>query len=257
MNNNIRWKPLLAGGAAALLLTFGVAVVYPQVSQAVDSTPAAPEQRQRGGADVDPNALLAGALGITTDKLQAAYKQAAGAALDQAVKDELLTQTQADALRQRLDADGEYGFRGLGFGHFGRFGPFGSTGIDFEALLADALGIKVEALQAAEEKAQQTALDQAVEAGELTQEQADLAQARRAFHDYLAEQQPSVEELLKQAVAAGAITQTQADLLLENQPSGPWMDGGSMRGQGMMAPGWPWMGRGPGHDGAWDGPRTR
>jgi polyhydroxyalkanoate synthesis regulator phasin len=242
MNTQYRWKSLVAGGAA-LMLTLGAVTLYPQVSQAQTATPNATEQaeastipatpEQRGRIDADRDALLAEALGISTEELQAAYTAAAQAALDQAVADGQLTQEQADALAERLaDADAK-GFGRFGFGHFG--------GGDFQALLAEALDITPEALQEAEATARSAAIDQAVEAGDLTQEQADLAKAASAFRAYMAEQQPTVEEQLAQAVAAGAITQEQADLLLANQQSL-----GGIRGHGMMHPG---MDGGRGFDG--------
>lgn len=233
MNSKTNWKLLVAGSAAALMLTLGTAAVYPQISQAADTTTAAPVQGPRGqahGSDVDHSALLADALGVTTDELQAAYKEAASAALDQAVKDELLTQTQADTLRERMDAAGDTDFGRFGFG---RMGHLGNSSIDFDALLADALGIKVDALQAAEVKAEQAALDQAVTDGTLTQEQADLETAVRAFRTYQEKQQPTFEEELAKAVTAGAITQAQADLLLKNQKAAPAFGGRGSQGPGM------------------------
>jgi hypothetical protein len=220
--------PFFLGAAAALMLTFSTAAVYPQISQAADATPttpgtaqATPDQAQgRLGLRGENEIYLAEALGITTDELQAAYLEAANAALDQAVEEDLLTQTQADTLRQRLEAAAENGFggRGLGFGGRG-MQLFGSDAIDTEALLADALGITVEALQTAYNDAQAAALAQAVSDGQLTQEQADLWAARQAFHDYVRSQQESYEDLVQAAVDAGAITQAQADLLLANQQS--------------------------------------
>jgi hypothetical protein len=241
MNSKNQWKLMVAGSAAAVMLTLGTAAVYPQVSQAADTTTVAPVQGQRGhevGGNVDRDAQLAEALGVTTEELQAAYKTAANAALDQAVKDELLTQAQADTLRERMDAAGTNGF-----GHFGfeRMGRFGDSTIDFEALLAAALKIDVKELQAAQVKAEQAELAQAVQDGDVTQEQADLMAAQRAFRVYQEEQQPTFEEQLKDAVTAGAITQAQADLLLANQKSapafGPGMMGPGMMGPGMMGPG--------------------
>lgn len=254
--------PYFLGAAAALMLTFSTAAVYPQLSQAADPTPtpttpstdtapATPDNsRQMGRLGMRGNheALLAEALGISEDALQTAYLNAANAALDQAVEQDLLTPTQADNLRQRLEAASA---SGLGFHLGGRgAGMFKSDTIDGEALLADALGISVEDLQAAFDKAEAAAVTQAVENGQLTQEQADLMTARRAFQEYVHSQQKSYGELVQEAVDAGAITQAQADLLLENQQSfggrgfGMGVDFGPGVGGGMM----PGM-RGPGMDG--------
>jgi hypothetical protein len=225
--------PFFLGAAAALMLTFSTAAVYPQISQAADATPAptvpglgqttpaTPDQAQgRWGLRGDNETYLAEALGITTDELQAAYLDAANAALDQAVEQDLLTQTQADTLRQRLETAAENGFggRGLGFGGRG-MRLFGSDTIDPEALLADALGITVDELQTAYNDAQSATLAQAVTDGELTQEQADLWAAREAFQDYVRSQQQSFADEVQAALDAGAITQAQADLLLANQQS--------------------------------------
>jgi hypothetical protein len=225
--------PFFMGAAAALMLTFSTAAVYPQISQAADATPAptvpgleqttpaTPDQTQgRMGLRGDNETYLADALGITTDELHAAYLAAANAALDQAVEQDLLTQTQADTLRGRLETAAENGFggRGLGFGGRG-MRLFGSDTIDTEALLADALGITVDELQTAYNDAQAAALAQAVTDGQLTQEQADLWAARQAFQDYVRSQQPSFADEVQEAVDAGVITQAQADLLLANQQS--------------------------------------
>lgn len=270
--------PFFLGAAAALMLTFSTAAVYPQLTQAADATPtptapsqgkapAAPPigmQQGRFGVGSNHEALLAEALGISEEDLQAAYLKAANAALDQAVEKDLLTQTQADNMKQRLESASADG-RGL---------PFGGRGIEFlrgsdidgEALLADALGITVDDLQAAYTKAEASALSQAVENGQLTQDQADLLTARRSFQEYLRSQQKSYADQVQAALDAGAITQAQADLLLKNEQSfggrgfgmgddfGPGMRGGmmppidgpqmgrpGMGGQGMMP--------GPGMDG--------
>jgi hypothetical protein len=216
------------GTAAALMLTFSTAAVYPQLAQTGDPTPtpgaeatATPDRDMSTGRELGRRALsgssderLAEALGITTDELDAAYLEAATAALDQAVAEDLLTQTQADTLRERLGAaSGGFHLGGRGFNFFG------SATIDSEALLADALGITTEELDAAYDEAEATALAEAVEAGQLTQEQAELVTARRALQEYWATQQQSYEEIVQAALDAGAITQEQADLLLEHAQS--------------------------------------
>jgi hypothetical protein len=255
MNSKLNWKPMMAGAAAALLLTLGTAAVYPQVTPAETATPVAPEQLRRGAPDVDHYELLAEALGITTDELQAAQEKALDAALTQAVEKDLLTQTQADALRERMTRAGAQDFGRFGLA-VGRNERFLGGDIDFEALLADALGITVDQLQAAEEQVQTAAIDQAVADGTITQEQADLAEAWRAFRSYWAEQQPTFEEQLDAAVKAGAITQEQADLLQEQGAGkGAWGrgdDDGFGFGPGMMEPG---MGRGGRHGGMRGGMR--
>ena len=245
--------PFFLGAAAALMLTFSTAAVYPSLTQAADATPtpAAPSQdnapaapdngKMQGRLGIGGNreALLAEALGISESDLQAAYLKAANAGLDQAVEKGLLTQTQADNLRQRLEAATTDG-RGFRLGGRGVEFLRGSD-IDGEALLADALGITADDLQAAYAKAEAAALVQAVEDGQLTQDQADLVTAQHAFREYLRTQQKSYADEVQAALDAGAITQAQADLLLKNEPAfggrgfGMGDDfGGAMRGQGMM-----------------------
>lgn len=110
-----------------------------------------------------------------------------------------------------------WGHGGMKFG-MGDFG-FGGMRGEYQNHLAEALGITVEELEAAQLKARDAMIDQAVTDGTITQEQADLIQARRAFKEYYADQtdqtSQTIEEALAAAVEAGAITQEQADLLLE------------------------------------------
>jgi polyhydroxyalkanoate synthesis regulator phasin len=103
------------------------------------------------------------------------------AAIDKAVEAELITQEQADEMKV-------WG----GFGRHGGFGVFDRTpksvtdgDIDENALLADALGITIDKLQAARETANQSAIDQAIAEGLITQEQADVMLARKNVKSYL------------------------------------------------------------------------
>ena len=105
----------------------------------------------------------------------------------------------------------------------GFLGLAGDTAIDQDALLADALGITTDELQAARVKAQDLALAQAVTDGQITQEQADQMKAEQALKTYLSDQglqtqmQTLYQDAVKQAVKAGVITQAQADAILANQ----------------------------------------
>ena len=77
---------------------------------------------------------------------------------------------------------------GGGFGNFrGPGGPRGQVGglPDMDSYLADALGITLEELQAAQATAREAALADAVADGRITQEQADLMTARQALRDYI------------------------------------------------------------------------
>lgn len=130
------------------------------------------------GGDIDYQQLLADALGITVDELQAAHQTARDAAIDKAVEEGLITQEQADEMKV--------------WGGFGRHSVFDRTpkgiadsAIDENALLADALGITVDELLAARETANQAAIEQAIAEGLITQEQADAMQARKTLTTYL------------------------------------------------------------------------
>jgi len=135
------------------------------------------------GGDIDYQQLLADALGISVDDLQAAYETARDAAIDQAVAQGLLTQEQADTMKVWRSFGGR---RGGDVFHFGRAPKEVAGGdIDENALLADALGITVEKLQAARKAANQAAIEQAIAEGLITQEQADAMQARKNLTSYL------------------------------------------------------------------------
>lgn len=155
------------------------------------------------------NEELATALGISVDDLTAAYQKANEAALAQAVEKDLITQTQADEIKAN-DSAFPFGNRWSGW--------LSQNGIDFDALLADALGISVDKLQAAYTQAENARIDQAVADGKMTQEQADLMKAHRALmtnEKYQTAIQAAYEAAIQQAVKDGVITQAQADLLLK------------------------------------------
>ncbi len=76
------------------------------------------------------------------------------------------------------------GFGGFpGFDRGGRFG-FGSS-FDYDAFMAEELGVTVADLQAARQAAQEAALEQAVADGVITTEQAELVKARHALRQYI------------------------------------------------------------------------
>jgi hypothetical protein len=156
---------------------------------------------------------LANALGITVEELTAAKQQAREAMLAQAVESGLITQAQADALKAEESSRPWH-----------RGGLLSSTdlvegGIDYEAELANALGITGEQLQAAYSQASLARIEQAVADGKLTQEQADLMIGQKALYadeTFQASMQAAYEAAVAQAVKDGVITQAQADLILEN-----------------------------------------
>lgn len=117
----------------------------------------------------------------------------------------------------------------------------GALRTDHEQYLADALGITVEELQAAQEKAHAAMVAKLVEDGVITQEQADYMAARQSFAKYMVDANAqSLADALQAAVAAGAITQEQADLLSQSMSQRgradmPGMFGGMMeRGMRMF-----------------------
>ena len=245
MEKQKKWSRIMIGGLLVLVLAIGGTAVFAQ-SQSQDdptvtppveegttesTTPALPNPFSRGNGQTRPNfdddgdgfrgqdrgtatgEDLAAALGISVEELQAAQEAANAAALEQAVADGLITQEQADQMAQ-------FGGRAMRGGHFGAFG-------DMDELLANELGISVEALAAAQEEAQAARLAQMVEDGVLTQEQVDLMAARRAVQSHLdveglnAAAQAAYETAVQAALDAGEITQAQADQLLSDAAAAP------------------------------------
>ncbi len=190
-------------------------------------SPRSPPGQPNGG---DYQELLADELDISIEELQAAITAAQKAALTEAVEKGLITQAQADEMANRSGHAG-------GFGRM-IMGP--DSGIDMDALLAEQLGIKVETLQAAQVKAREAQFTQAVDLGEMTEDQVELIKIHEALHEYLADAyQEAFKTAVSKAVADGAITQAQADLLLSSDANRTWFgmgDPGGMRG-------------GPGHKG--------
>jgi hypothetical protein len=225
------WRRWAVAGAAVLTLALSAAAVYPAATQAAaTAAPGMPGARGWAG-DADQEARLAEALGITVEELQAAQTAARDAAIDQLVADGWLGERQAEQLREQ---------EGAGLRELGRMG--GLSEIDHDALLAEALGITPEALETARAEAYSAALAAAVEAGELTQEQADELQTRRTLLNFLGEQlEGAYESAVQQAVAEGVITQEQADELL-NGGFGRGLGRGYGHGFGMG----PGMGQGRG-----------
>lgn len=184
---------LAASAVLVLALTLGVTAVFAQ-SDGDDASPDTQEtvpqppfgdhgfRGQRGfpGQFGQPEGLtakdelLAEALGIDVETLTAAREAAREAAIEQALAEGLITEEQAEMM---LDGSFGHGFhRGPGFHGFG-------TAIDHEALLADALDISVEELQDAYQQAHEAALAELVAAGYLTEEEAELMQARQALRE--------------------------------------------------------------------------
>lgn len=161
--------------------------------------------------DIDYVALLADALGISVEELEAAHESAREAAIAQALEEGLITQEQADRMLiwgRRFRFPGAQGRKP---------GHPGVVNIDEEALLADALGIATDELQAAREAAHEAAIAQAVEKGIITQEQADEMARRRTLREEYLNRNALLAEALGMTVAeleaAYAEGQTLSDLL--------------------------------------------
>lgn len=202
MKNIKKWLAAAGAGLAVIAMT---AMAMP-----AGTVSAAAAQNGRGpGGQADT--YLADALGVTIDDLTTAYTAARVVAIDQAVTDGLLTQEQADALKSGA---GRIDDRGLA--------PIGQNKDAQDALLAEQLGITVDQLEAAETTANDARLAAAVEAGQITQEQADQMQAQDAFRQYMnqadvqAQLQAAYTSAVQGAVQAGVITQEQADTILSN-----------------------------------------
>lgn len=217
----------LAGvGLLAAAIALGGAALLP--GAAVAASIGAASYHGRGPADtsVGNDTYLAEALGITAEELATAQEKAYDAAIDQALEKGLITEAQAETLRDGTSV-GKRGFGGL-------LRMSGADQIDEEALLADALGITVDDLKAAQEKAYDARLAQAVEDGRLTQEQADLVKARQALQQYI-EDKGFYADAVAKAVEDGVITQAQAEAILSE---GRGMGGfGGLKGRDGFGPG--------------------
>jgi polyhydroxyalkanoate synthesis regulator phasin len=230
MTKGTKWLYIVVGGIGALTLVFGAAFLAIQsgaASSSAETESLVLKNRTTVWFDKDDTPIedydeaLAEALGITVEELQAAYEAAHAAAIEQAVEEGLLTQEQADDMLEgkRFGLRGQRGFHALGRG--------------MNSFLADALGISVAELEAAQEQAHSDLLTKAVEDGKITQEEADLIQARSAIRGYVEEAMAEAyADALAQAVADGVITQAQADLLLEEGRPGTRGPGGIFFGRG-------------------------
>ena len=209
-----KWVPFIV----LVLVAAGIAVGVLNIRSASAAVSAVDELPSALSLKGDPGRGMVGysrtdlaeALGITEEELAAAVQTAREAAINQGLEEGLITQAQADELTaddstSRLD-------RVLSTWLM-------KSGIDFNALLADALGISMDELQAAYEQAFFTRIDQAVTDGKLTEEQALLAKGRYALSadsTFQASMKTAYEAAIQEAVTKGIITQEQADLILEN-----------------------------------------
>lgn len=238
LNLRNKWTMGLLSLGAVAIVGFSASAVYAQTATPeANSSPLAAPQRAGRGDGEDHSALLAEVLGISEEELQTAVATARDAAIAQAVANGTITQEQADAMQA------EEGGRGMGWGLLGK-------GADHDAELAEALGITLEELQTAKAEVNSRILDEAVASGEITQEEADLMQARQALREYLRDRmQTAYEAAVAQAVTDGVITQAQADQILSEEGAGlfgPGMGGGRHGGPGGQMDGGLEGGRGQG-----------
>ena len=211
MNAKHKFAAVVLSGLALAGLIAGAALAAPQ-AQGTTTTPgtaqATPQAGTANGAQANPrqanmvnhDQYLANALGITTDALQKAQTAANQAAIKAAVAAGQITQAQADAMLA--------GQRG---------GPridYQAANINPQKLLADALNITVDKLQAAETAAFKAEIAQAVTDGRMTQAQADLALGQQALQQYIANK-GLYTSAVQAAVKDGVLTQAQADALLK------------------------------------------
>jgi hypothetical protein len=179
---------------------------------------------------------LAEALGITVDELQAAHDAIFKDRIEAAVDEGKLTEEQAEQLLSRE-----------GPGYRGRRAPIG-MGSEMNSLLADELGITASTLEAAQAKAHEALMAEALENGDLSEEQVEMMRSHQALAPYLqAAMAEAFENAVDQALSEGAITQTQAELLLENgrpgfRSGGMFPGGPGMRGRGGQFPGGRYLG---------------
>lgn len=188
MKKFVKWSVALLTGTIILAVAAGVVAFSFITNASAKTTPLLKSNiglmNFRGGPGFpngksDEEEALANALGISVEELQTAQQKASDTAVQQAVDKGLITQDQADAMILRgYRFDFGYGFEGHGV-----FGA--NSGINYDELLANALGISIDKLQAARQQAESDLLAQAVANGTITQEQADMIKARQALQSYL------------------------------------------------------------------------
>ncbi|MCP4420622.1 MAG: hypothetical protein GY805_28785 [Chloroflexi bacterium] len=230
MKTNKKRKYIIWGAVIVLLMAVGATAAFAQNSFPRREQTQIPEDngnpafdgpnshggpRGQRGQRGDNDEALAEALGVTVEELETAQEavreEALTAVLEQAVADEVITQEEADAalegdfsdLRDELMQ-----YKDL---------------VDHQALLAEELGVSVEELEATREAVREAQIEQAIEDGRITQEQADMMAARQAVSEYVDHEalqamiQETYETAVQQALDNGDITQEQADTLLSDE----------------------------------------
>ena len=200
-------------GIAALVAVIGVAALGVAV-YAQEPEPDTPFGRLADYFE-QVRDLIASKLGVERADLDAAEKEAHQEVIGQAVEDGVITQDQADRMLSRLE-------EGFGFGRMGHpggrgggwMGGFKGCPPGDQEWLAEQLGMTVDELQA-ELEAGKTIAELAEEKG------VDLDAARIE----------AMKERIQQAVEDGKMTQEQADWMLQGLEQG-FMPGGRDLGFG-------------------------
>jgi hypothetical protein len=272
----MKWVYVVSGALLALAvvagaLVFGTRQVAAAVGEKTASSPGDPGDG--GGLFAMYLENLASELGVTVDDLQAAFKEVRVAALQQALDEGLITQEQFDRMQERAEtaasgerpekpADGERPDPPTGDQRpddsEDRPGP-SAMNEEMETALADALGISVEELEAAQTEAQAARLADAVEAGDLTQEEADailsgeqpegrpggrgghggMMPGRAGGDEYLADALGiTVEELQSAREEARTVAFQQLNEEGLVPPDSPNPEGGRPGGRGEFSPMW-------------------
>ena len=177
MEKRTKWTQFILIGGLVLALALGAVAFVPQAVQAQDDEPEAPttpwsDMRGMGGmrggfehpgmpgfgGDIDHEAYLAEALGISVEELQAARETARAKSLEEAIDKGYITEEQVAVMEARQAV--------MGY-------------IDPEALKEELDAFKQGGadlrsdLKAVFEEAMQAAVDQALENGDIDQDQAD------------------------------------------------------------------------------------
>ena len=214
METRQKWITFPIIGALVAAIALGVMAFTPSNAANIQGQEVAPEEsfpwkggfhgpRQGGrfgfGTSFDYDAFMADALDVTVEELQAALQAAHEAALEQAVAEGVITAEQAELIKAR-QALMQY--------------------IDKEEMLATALGITTEELEAARQEGKSLPYI----FGELGLDPADIKDAIQSAY----------EDAVQQAVDDGVITDSQAEQLQEYGfgSRGSGMRGGGIHGQG-------------------------
>lgn len=209
MTRVTKWVMLGTGMVLGLALAFAIAIgstatfaqSLPAGQEGAAGVMASPLGHRGGGfrgvGGDKYDEFLADELGITLEELRAAQDAAQSRAIEQAVTDGTLTQEQADTMQAQ---------RAL------------QAYLDKDAIVAEALGMSVEELQAAEEAGQRLS--------EIIEEQGlDATAVQEAI-------QKGYEAAVQEAVSDGVITQEQADTFLSSGRGGF----GGRHGPGLRGP---------------------